>query len=269
MGLHSRFGKQRADELKKLNQRSHAQIFSGDLRSRAGQAGILSRPVLPPLGEANLPKARCRVGINPYSGGRWPSKELRPARVAAGDSPVARRFFAIRAPAPRSFCSAPGQDFTKNEALVARQRTDNLVAICTDESVQHLAAAVAGLDYLISSDSLALHLAIAQNVPFTAFFSPDLGGGNRRLGYRHQGRFHGAGLLLLSQGRGQQQHHRRSHHRGDWRKPANFGPPIGSGCAGLACTSLPNDQHPNASPNWSISCDGLRHRSRSEYSHRT
>jgi heptosyltransferase-2 len=46
------------------------------------------------------------------------------------------------------------------------------VAVCTDESVQHLAAAVGGLDYLISSDSLAMHLAIAQHVPFTAFFSP-------------------------------------------------------------------------------------------------
>jgi heptosyltransferase-2 len=38
--------------------------------------------------------------------------------------------------------------------------------------VQHLAAAVSRLDYLVSSDSLALHLAIAQGVPFTAFFSP-------------------------------------------------------------------------------------------------
>jgi heptosyltransferase-2 len=46
------------------------------------------------------------------------------------------------------------------------------VAVCTDESVQHLAAAIGRLDYLISSDSLALHLAIAQDVPFTAFFSP-------------------------------------------------------------------------------------------------
>src|SRR5208337_3553560 len=65
-----------------------------------------------------------------------------------------------------------GQDFTKNEALVARHASNQLTAICTDESVQHLAAAVGGLDYLISSDSLTLHLAIAQDVAFTAFFSP-------------------------------------------------------------------------------------------------
>lgn len=65
-----------------------------------------------------------------------------------------------------------GQDFTKNQRLVAQYGAANLVAICTDDSVQHLAAAVGGLDYLISSDSLALHLAIAQDVAFTAFFSP-------------------------------------------------------------------------------------------------
>jgi heptosyltransferase-2 len=65
-----------------------------------------------------------------------------------------------------------GQDFTKNAALVAQQGADNLVAINTDASVQHLAAAIGGLDYLISSDSLALHMAIAQDVAFTAFFSP-------------------------------------------------------------------------------------------------
>jgi heptosyltransferase-2 len=171
MGLNSRFGKQRADELKKLNQRSHAQIFSAIFAVDAVKPEFHLGEPFRRWAQATLPKALRRVGINPYSGGRWPSKELRAlelqqliARLLDGCSPFG--------PGIAVVLFGAGQDFTNNQALVARQAADNLVAVCTDESVQHLAAAIGGLDYLISSDSLALHLAIAQDVPFTAFFSP-------------------------------------------------------------------------------------------------
>ncbi|MFI4868875.1 MAG: glycosyltransferase family 9 protein [Steroidobacterales bacterium] len=171
MGLHSRFGKRRADELKKLNQRSHAQIFSAIFGVEQVRPEFYLDESCRRWAQANLPKATRRVGINPYSGGRWPSKELLPleleqliARLLDGSSPFGAGTAVVLLGA--------GQDFMKNAALVARQGVDNLVTICTDESVQHLAAAVAGLDYLISSDSLALHLTIAQDVAFTAFFSP-------------------------------------------------------------------------------------------------
>lgn len=171
MGLHSRFGKQRADELKKLNQRSHAQIF----------AAIFDVPTVTPhfhldescrnWAQTQLPRAKRLVGVNAYSGGRWPSKELPPAelqqlieQLLSGKSPFGEGAAVVLLGA--------GADFAKNQTLVAARRDDRLMAICTDQSVQHLAAAICGLDYVISSDSLALHLAIAQNVPFTAFFSP-------------------------------------------------------------------------------------------------
>jgi heptosyltransferase-2 len=171
MGLLSRFGKQRADELKKLNHRSHGQIFSAMFGvERVRPEFYLDEPCRL-WAQATLPKAVRRIGINPYSGGRWRSKELLPlelqrliARVLDGSSPFGTGAAVVLIGA--------GQDFTKNAALVAQQGAEQLVAINTDASVQHLAAAIGGLDYLISSDSLALHLAIAQNVPFTAFFSP-------------------------------------------------------------------------------------------------
>jgi len=171
MGLNSRFGKQRADELKKLNQRSHAQIFSSIFGVDEVRPEFYLDESCRQWAQRTLPKALRRVGINPYSGGRWPSKELRPleleqliAQLLDGTSPFGARTAVVLLGA--------GQDFAKNQELVAAQQTDNLVAVCTDESVQHLAAAIGRLDYLISSDSLALHLAIAQDVPFTAFFSP-------------------------------------------------------------------------------------------------
>jgi heptosyltransferase-2 len=171
MGVISQFGKQRADELKKLNQRSHAQIFSKIFEVEQVKPDFYLDESCRRWAQANLRRFVRRVGINPYSGGRWPSKELRPlelqrliARVLDGSSPFG--------PGAAVVLLGAGQDFKKNEALVARAGAANLTAICTDESVQHLAAAVGELDYLISSDSLALHLAIAQDVPFTAFFSP-------------------------------------------------------------------------------------------------
>jgi heptosyltransferase-2 len=171
MGLHSRFGKQRADELKKLNRRSHAQIFSQIFGVDHVTPEFFLDESCRQWAQANLPRAKRRVGINPYSGGRWPSKELRTAelqqlieRVLNGSSPVG--------PGAAVVLLGAGADFTKNQALVARYSADNLMAICTDASVQHLAAAIGALDYVISSDSLALHLAIAQAVPFTAFFNP-------------------------------------------------------------------------------------------------
>jgi heptosyltransferase-2 len=171
MGLNSRFGKQRADELKKLNQKSHAQIFSLIFAVDEVRPEFYLDESCRRWAQTTLPKAPRRVGINPYSGGRWPSKELLPvqlqeliARLLDGSSPFGAHTAVV--------LFGAGQDFTKNQALVAAHGTDNLVAVCTDESVQHLAAAIGRLDYLISSDSLALHLAIAQDVPFTAFFSP-------------------------------------------------------------------------------------------------
>ncbi|MGO9932820.1 MAG: glycosyltransferase family 9 protein [Steroidobacteraceae bacterium] len=171
MGLHSRFGKQRADELKKLNQRSHAQIFSAIFGVEHVRPEFYLDESCGRWAQTQLPKATRRVGINPYSGGRWPSKELRPlelqrltARVLDGSSPFGADTAVVLLGA--------GQDFAKNQSMVAQQGAHNLMAACTDESVQHLAAMVGALDYVISSDSLALHLAIAQNVPFTAFFSP-------------------------------------------------------------------------------------------------
>jgi heptosyltransferase II len=171
MGLHSRFGKERADELKKLNRRSHAQIFSSIFGVQDVKPEFYVDESCRRWAQANLPASSYRVGINPYSGGRWPSKELRPAelqkligRILDGSSPFGAGAAVVLVGA--------GADFTKNQALVVQQGARNLMAINTDESVQHLAAAVGGLNYLISSDSLALHLAIAQDVPFTAFFSP-------------------------------------------------------------------------------------------------
>lgn len=69
MGLHSRFGKQRADELKRLNQRSHAQIFSAIFGVERVTPEFYLDESCRRWAHANLPRAMNCVGINPYSGG--------------------------------------------------------------------------------------------------------------------------------------------------------------------------------------------------------
>jgi heptosyltransferase-2 len=171
MGLHSHYGKQRADEMKRLNQRSHAQIFSAIFGVDHVRPSFHVDPSCRSWAQDVLPAGRSLVGINAYAGGRWPSKELRPAEIERlidalldGASPFG--------PDVDIVLIGAGQDLKKNEAAVAARRSEKVTAMNTDASVQHLAAIVGRLNYVVSSDSLALHLAIAQDVPFTAFFSP-------------------------------------------------------------------------------------------------
>jgi heptosyltransferase II len=171
MGLHSRYGKERADALKKLNEKSHAEIFSAIF-------GVSSvRPVFHldekcrRWAQDVLPEGRPRVGINPFAGGRWPSKELRPQELDRLIDALLDPSSPFGADAEIVLIGA-GQDLKKNESVVASRRSARLTTVCTDESVQHLAAVIGRMRYLITSDSLALHLGVAQDVAFTAFFSP-------------------------------------------------------------------------------------------------
>ena len=171
MGLNSRFGKLRADELKKGNQRSHAEIFRNIFGVEVVAPKFYLDNACRQWAQTELPPADCRIGINPYAGGRWPSKELDSgeldcliAQLLSHNSPFGESAAIVLLGA--------GEDLKRNKSLAAKYGVSNVLPLCTDGSVQRLAAAIGALDYLISSDSLALHLAIAQHVSFTAFFSP-------------------------------------------------------------------------------------------------
>src|SRR5262245_21576484 len=83
MGLRSRFGKARADELKKLNLRGHAEIFAEIFCVPRAEPHLYGDPNLEAQYAAWLADRSFRVGINPFAGGRWPSKELRWSELEA------------------------------------------------------------------------------------------------------------------------------------------------------------------------------------------
>lgn len=171
MGLLSRFGKTRADQLKRLNSRGHGEIYCELFGVPSVRPGFHGSARLERWA-ADLLRPHGRVvGINPFAGGRWPSKELRLPELErlidallAGDTPLGKDLTVMLIGA--------GADHGRNLEIAARRPGARLLVPNTDDSVLRLAALIGRLRYMITSDSLAMHLAIAQQVPTLAFFAP-------------------------------------------------------------------------------------------------
>lgn len=65
-----------------------------------------------------------------------------------------------------------GGDRVRNERVAARYPRERVRVVDTDASVLRFAAVIKRCDLIVTSDSLALHLAISQGIPFVAFFAP-------------------------------------------------------------------------------------------------
>ncbi|WP_028310666.1 glycosyltransferase family 9 protein [Derxia gummosa] len=170
MGLLSRFGKQRADAMKLTNTASHGRIFSRLFDVPAPLPELFGPPRLQAEAAALLGGGR-NIGINPCAGGRWPSKELLPDELHTLARALLGPASPIGADGHLVLLGAAG-DRLRNLALAERLADPRVLVPDTDDSVLRLAALIGRLDYLVSSDSLALHLGIAQRVPFLAFFAP-------------------------------------------------------------------------------------------------
>ena len=173
MGLLSRHGKERADELKIANTRTHPAIYADmfgiepdrprldvppaaleGARAFAAGRGLGSRPL---------------IGLNTGAGGRWKSKGLLEERV-------------VRLARSVDGAVEGGVDFLlfggPEERLRNRRLVDQLeghVAVHdagTDNGLLDFAARVGLADLLVTSDSLALHVGICMGVRIVAFFAP-------------------------------------------------------------------------------------------------
>jgi ADP-heptose:LPS heptosyltransferase len=169
MGLLSRFGKVRADELKRLNTRGHAEIFAEIFGVDSAHPVFYGSPRFEDWAARWLPEGSRYVGINCFAGGRWQSKELPAAEIPKLIEGVLgmngahdRKIILIGA----------GADQERNRQVAARFPAERVIVADTDDSVLRLAAVIGRLDLMVSSDSLAMHLAIGQGVPTVVFFAP-------------------------------------------------------------------------------------------------
>jgi heptosyltransferase-2 len=174
MGLLSRHGKREADRLKLVNRDSHPAIFARMLGIEMGEPEL----VLPPESLdfardlARRTELRGRgpvIALNTGAGGRWESKKLPEERTVELAAELAR----ARAGATFLLCGGP--DEAERNARIGRgldARKLRWVDAGTRNTLLRFAALLGLADLVITSDSLALHLAITQRVPILAFFAP-------------------------------------------------------------------------------------------------
>lgn len=174
MGLLSVHGKQRADALKVANQRSHPAIFADMLGIRMGKPTLVldaaARAFAARFADSHALGARGRViGLNTGAGGRWHSKTLSVEKTAA----LARILHEELGGAVTFLLLGGPGELERNQAIVAAlQREVRLVDAGCDNALLEFAALVECCDLLVSSDSLALHVAVALDVRCVVFFAP-------------------------------------------------------------------------------------------------
>lgn len=172
MGLLSVHGKKRADELKVENRRSQPAIYATMLGVEFGKPELH-------LPAASIEKARAfaarasldanvpLIGLNTGAGGRWLSKQLPVERTVALAKLLERaldgrvRFLVLGG-------DAEGE---RNDAILSGIGA-RAIDGGTRNSLFDFAALVESCDVLVTSDSLALHMAIARDVRIVAFFAP-------------------------------------------------------------------------------------------------
>lgn len=175
MGLLSVHGKAAADRMKVENERSHPAIFADMLGIAPGEPELLLDAPQLSAAEARLARAGSglRIGLNTGSGGRWASKALPEERVVSLAAAIAEDVRA-RVGAEPVFILLGGPEERERNARLATALAERVRIFDTgcDNGLVEFAALVDGLDLLVTSDSLALHMANARRVPIVAFFAP-------------------------------------------------------------------------------------------------
>jgi heptosyltransferase-2 len=174
MGLLSRFDKSKADELKRVNNRTHSNIFQDIFQVDSVDFSIYnSEAVFANVRAAmqDLCNGKVAIGLNAFAGKRWSSKALPDSEFPKILQELSK--LVINGRSVHIFLLGSGADLRKNQDyLKSDAAPKNVSALITDDNVLELAAAVGLLSLLITTDSLCLHLAVGQGTPTVAFFAP-------------------------------------------------------------------------------------------------
>ncbi|MEQ1892756.1 MAG: glycosyltransferase family 9 protein, partial [Planctomycetota bacterium] len=163
-----------ADRRKLANRSSHPAIFARMLGIEMGEPELeLSREVCAFVADfarrTELDGHGPVIGLNTGSGGRWESKKLSEERTIE----LARALTDELGRATFLLCGGPEEE--ERNAAIGRGLTRagvRWVDAGTENGLLEFTALVARCRLLVTSDSLALHLALTQKVPVLAFFAP-------------------------------------------------------------------------------------------------
>lgn len=179
MGLLSVHGKQEADRRKLANRRSQPEIYAEMLGIPMGRPELELDVATLARGRERLAacgEARPRIGLNTGAGGRWTSKQLPEERVVELATGLREALGGAEGHEPAFVLLGGREEAERNARLRGRFEALApplvLVDAGVDNTLLEFAGIVDGLDLLVTSDSLALHVGVARRVPIVAFFAP-------------------------------------------------------------------------------------------------
>ena len=119
------------------------------------------------LASAGLSDRRPLVGLNTGAGGRWRFKSWGEDQSAS----LARHLLDDRNVAAVLVLGGSAEH-ARNARIIASAAHPSVIPAPTDLSLLAFTSLLSRLSLLVTSDSLALHLAVSQNVPVVSFFGP-------------------------------------------------------------------------------------------------
>ena len=166
MGLISCFGVKRANELKKLNKQSHCEIFRKIFDVKNIYREIYGEDKNPIIHDLKNNEFNAAI-LNPFAGRRWPSKSLNLNVVKDLISQLLaehnkRSIFLTTGPENKDKYDLLTESF-KNEP--------RLKLVNPEKGIMEIAKIIQQCDYMLSVDSLLLHISICIGIPTVAVFT--------------------------------------------------------------------------------------------------
>lgn len=188
MGLLSRFGKQKADELKAENKKTYQEIMYkilGLSYKKQEPILVLNKSELD-FGRRfakknNIDKKDIAIGINTGAGGRWEDKKLSEEKTAELIDKLNNK---IKSPETKVSGELKNQRFLSNAKIILfggpeeKQRNEKIKKLVKTKiidagcgnSLMEFASLVNLCNVLVTSDSLALHIGIGLKKKVVVFF---------------------------------------------------------------------------------------------------
>jgi heptosyltransferase II len=173
MGLISKFGKQKADELKAQNKKTYPEILYTILSleyKKQEPVLILNKDELE-FGKKfakqnNIGSKDLVIGVNTGAGGRWQDKKLSPEETAELIDRLNNSIKGVKL-----LLFGGPEEKERNENIKSLAKTGIIDAGC-DNSLMEFASLVNLCSILVTSDSLAMHVGIALKKKIVCFFYP-------------------------------------------------------------------------------------------------
>jgi len=168
MGLISKFGKQRADELKKLNKKTYqqhlAEMLGVDVSDYVFNLNKEEKIFAKKFKEKNKIKGFV-VGLNTGAGSRWEMKKLSIEKTVKLAEKLVKEFDA------KVVLFGGPEEVERNKEIMEKTKVD-IIDACCGNLLREFAALIDLCDVLVTSDTLALHFGIALKKKIIAFFGP-------------------------------------------------------------------------------------------------